>query len=54
MFYNANKACMHNTSTVLISKPYTTTSSYSRNLVQAGIEVQQGTLAEITFFAKAY
>ena len=49
-----NKARMHNTSTVLISKPYTTTSSYSRKLVQAGIEVHQGALAEITFFTKAY
>ena len=52
-YYDANKARMHNTYTVLISKPYTTTSSYSRNLVQAGIEVRPGVLAEITFFAKA-
>ena len=54
-YYDANKARMHNTYTVLISKPYTTTSFYSRtrNLVQAGIEVRPGVLAEITFFAKA-
>jgi hypothetical protein len=46
---------MYNTSTVvIISKPYTTATSYPRKLVQADIEVQQGILTEITFFAKAY
>ena len=48
-----NKAHVHNTSNVLISKPYTTTASYSSTLVQAGIEVRQGVLAKVTFFTKA-
>ena len=44
---------MNNTSTVLISKLYNYNILFNK-LVQAGIEVQEGTLAEITFFSKAY